>query len=175
MTTVVPPPCRAAVVTVSDSRAGGREGDESGDVIAERLRRLPAAIVHRSIVADSIDEIQSAVRQAMDLADLIVLTGGTGLGPRDVTPQAVTPLLDYQVPGMSEAMRHDGVQRTPHALLSRQVVGVAGRCLIIALPGSTKAVAESLDSIWVALPHALQLLRGDTAHRSASAGQDAHA
>jgi molybdopterin adenylyltransferase len=165
--------CRAAVITVSDSRAAGGRGDESGDVIAERLRALPAAIIHRSIVADTMDEIQSTVRRAMDLADLVVLTGGTGLGPRDVTPQAVTPLLDYQVPGMSEAMRHDGSRRTPHAMLSRQVVGVAGRCLIIALPGSPKAVAESLDSIWDALPHALQLLRGDTAHRPASAGKRA--
>jgi molybdopterin adenylyltransferase len=163
------------VVTVSDSRAGGRRGDESGDIIAERLWALPATIVHRTIVADSIDEIQSVVRYAVDLADLIVLTGGTGLGPRDVTPQAVAPLLDYQVPGMSEAMRHEGLQRTPHAMLSRQVAGVAGRCLIIALPGSPKAVAESLDSIWVALPHALQLLQGDTAHRSSAAGQDATA
>ncbi len=175
MTSVVPPLCRAAVVTISDSRASGRRGDESGDIIVERLCGLPATIAHRRIVADSIDEIQSAVRHAMDLADLIVLTGGTGLGPRDVTPQAVTPLLDYQVAGMAEAMRHEGLLRTPHAMLSRQIVGVAARCLIIALPGSPKAVAESLDAIWAALPHALQLLRGDTAHRAASPEQDATA
>lgn len=167
MTSGVLPPCAAAVITVSDSRAGGRRGDESGDVIVERLRTLPAAIAHRSIVADSIDEIRSAVRRAMELADLIVLTGGTGLGPRDVTPQALTPLFDYQVAGMAEAMRHQGLLSTPHAMLSRQVVGVATRCLIIALPGSPKAVGESLDAIWAALPHALQLLRGDTAHRVA--------
>jgi molybdenum cofactor synthesis domain-containing protein len=173
MATDVNPPCRAAVVTVSDSRAGGRPGDESGDVIVERLRGLPAAIVHRTIVADSIDEIQSALRHAMDVADLIVLTGGTGVGPRDVTPQALEPLLDYQVPGMSEAMRHDGLQRTPHAMLSRQVVGVADRCLIIALPGSPRAVAESLDSIWAAVPHALALLHGDTAHHPPAVEQDA--
>jgi molybdopterin adenylyltransferase len=174
VTSIVPPPCTAAVVTVSDSRSGGgRRGDESGDIIVERLRGLPAAIVHRTIVADSIDEIQSAVRRATELADLVVLTGGTGLGPRDVTPQAVTPLFDYQVAGMAEAMRHEGLLSTPHAMLSRQVVGVAARCLIIALPGSPKAVGESLDAIWTALPHALQLLRGDTAHRVASPGQEA--
>jgi molybdenum cofactor synthesis domain-containing protein len=173
MATDVASLCRAAVVTVSDSRASGRPGDESGDVIVERLRGLPAAIVHRTIVADSIDEIQSALRQAMDVADLIVLTGGTGVGPRDVTPQALEPLLDYQVPGMSEAMRHDGLQRTPHAMLSRQVVGVADRCLIIALPGSPRAVAESLDSIWAAVPHALALLHGDTAHHPPAVEQDA--
>ena len=172
MTTVVTPRCRAAVITVSDSRAGGGSGDESGDVIAERLRGLPAAIIHRCVVADSIDEIQSALRRAIGIAEVIVLTGGTGLGPRDVAPQAVEPLLDYQIPGMSEAMRHDGVQRTPHAMLSRQIVGVANQCLIIALPGSPRAVAESLDSVWAAMPHALALLQGNTAHRTA-VGRDA--
>jgi molybdopterin adenylyltransferase len=166
---------RAAVVTVSDSRAGGRRGDESGDIIVERLRGLPTAIAHRSMVADSIDEIQSAVRRAIEVADLIVVTGGTGLGPRDVTPQALTPLFDYEVAGMAEAMRHEGLLRTPHAMLSRQVVGVAARCLIIALPGSPKAVGESLDAIWAALPHALQLLRGDTTHQVAPPGQDSTA
>jgi molybdenum cofactor synthesis domain-containing protein len=158
------PACRAAVITVSDSRAAGRPGDASGDVIAERLRSLPAVIVQRNVVADTVDEIQGVVRGAISGADLVVLTGGTGLGPRDVTPQAIEPLLDYQVPGLAEAMRHDGVQRTPHAMLSRQVVGVAGHCLVISLPGSPRAVAQSLDSIWAALPHALALLRGDTAH-----------
>jgi molybdopterin adenylyltransferase len=160
------PAWRAAVITVSDSRAGGRPGDASGDVIAERLRSLPAVIVQRNVVADTIDEIQGVLRRAISGADLVVLTGGTGLGPRDVTPQAIEPLLDYQVPGMAEAMRHDGAQRTPHAMLSRQVVGVAGQCLVISLPGSPRAVAESLDSIWAALPHALALLRGDTAHHA---------
>ena len=158
------PACRAAVITVSDSRAAGRPGDASGDVIAERLLSLPAVIVQRNVVADSVDQIRAVVRLAISGADLVVLTGGTGLGPRDVTPQAIEPLLDYQVPGLAEAMRHDGVQRTPHAMLSRQVVGVAGRCLVISLPGSPRAVAQSLDSVWAALPHALALLRGDTAH-----------
>ena len=158
------PACRAAVITVSDSRAAGRPGDASGDVIAERLLSLPAVVVQRNVVADSVDAIRAVLRRAISSADLVVLTGGTGLGPRDVTPQAIEPLLDYQVPGLAEAMRHDGVQRTPHAMLSRQVVGVAGRCLVISLPGSPRAVAQSLDSVWAALPHALALLRGDTAH-----------
>ena len=156
--------CRAAVVTVSDGLAAGRPGDASGDIIAERLRGLPAVIVQRSVVADSVDEIRAVVHRAVGGADLVVLTGGTGLGPRDVTPQAIEPLLDYQVPGLAEAMRREGARSTPHAMLSRQVVGVAGRCLVIALPGSPRAVAQSLDSVWAALPHALQLLRGDTAH-----------
>jgi len=159
----VDPPPRAAVITVSDSRGSRHLRDVSGDLIVERLHSLPATIVQRDIVADSIDEIQAAVRQAMRDAALIVLTGGTGLGPRDVTPQALVPLLDYQVPGMSEAMRHDGVERTPHAMLSRQVVGVAQGCLIISLPGHPDAVAQSLDSIWGAVSHALDLLRGETA------------
>ena len=164
-----PSACRAAIVTVSDSRARGRPGDESGDVIADRLDGLPAVVVQRSVVADSVEAIQTAARTAIASADLLVLTGGTGLGPRDVTPQAIAPLLDYAVPGMAEAMRRDGLQRTPHAMLSRQVVGVAGSCLVISLPGSPRAVAQSLDSVWAALPHALALLRGDTAHHAPAA------
>lgn len=157
--------CRAAVVTVSDGIASGRPGDASGDVIAERLRGLPAVIVQRSVVADAVEEIRAVVRHAIGGADIVVLTGGTGLGPRDVTPQAIEPLLDYQVPGLAEAMRHEGVKSTAHAMLSRQLVGVAGRCLVVSLPGSPRAVAQSLDSVWAALPHALQLLRGDTVHQ----------
>jgi molybdopterin adenylyltransferase len=155
---------RAAIITVSDSRAAGRPGDASGDVIAERLESLPATVVARTVVADSADDIRAAVREVLDSAHLLVLTGGTGLGPRDVTPEALLSLLDYEVPGVAEAMRHDGLRSTPHAMLSRQVVGVLNRRLVVSLPGNPRAVAECLDSILPALPHALALLQGDTAH-----------
>jgi molybdenum cofactor synthesis domain-containing protein len=117
------------------------------------------------VVADEVEAIRAAIRDAAGAADLIVLTGGTGLGPRDVTPQAIAPLLDYEVPGMAEAMRAAGLRSTPRAMLSRQVVGVMGGRLVVALPGSPRAVVEGLAAIWDALPHALALLGGDTVHR----------
>jgi molybdenum cofactor synthesis domain-containing protein len=172
------PAWRAAVITVSDSRArhSGADpaaplsdptaaSDSSGDRIAERLAALPAELSSRVVVADEVEAIRAAIRDAAGAADLIVLTGGTGLGPRDVTPQAVAPLLDYEVPGMAEAMRAAGLRSTPRAMLSRQVVGVMGGRLVVALPGSPRAVVEGLAAIWDALPHALALLGGDTVHR----------
>jgi molybdenum cofactor synthesis domain-containing protein len=153
---------RVAQITVSDSRVAG--DDTSGDVVAARLAQLPADIVTRSVVADAVDDIRAAVSASLSGADLIVLTGGTGLGPRDVTPQAIRPLLDYEVPGMAEAMRSHGMRSTPYAMLSRQVAGVVRGRLVLSLPGSPRAVGESLDAVWDALPHALTLLQGDTRH-----------
>lgn len=155
---------RAVVVTVSDTAAAGeRPEDVSGDRAEARLRELPAE-VRRLTVPDEAAAIAAAVTEAAADAALLVLTGGTGLAPRDVTPQAVTPLLDYGVPGMAEAMRAAGMRSTPNAMLSRQVVGVRGRCLVLALPGSPRAVDESLDAVWAVLPHALRMLGGDTTH-----------
>ena len=154
---------RAAVITVSDSRSGDPD-DTSGSAIVERLADLPAEVVRRDWVVDSIEAIQASVRDSLAAADLVVLSGGTGLGPRDVTPEALAPLLDYVVPGMAEAMRQEGLRHTPHAMLSRQTVGVAERRLVISLPGNPRAVRESLDAVWAALPHALALLYGETGH-----------
>jgi molybdenum cofactor synthesis domain-containing protein len=157
---------RAGVITVSDSRARGEIAeDASGDLMAARLAGLPATVVSRRLVADSIDQIRSAVEAALEGSDLVVLSGGTGLGPRDLTPQALLPLLDYEVPGMAEAMRRHGLESTPMAMISRQLVGVVRGRLVLALPGNPRAVAESLDAVWEALPHALGLLRGETRHR----------
>ena len=156
----------AAVITVSDSRARHEtDRDPSGDAIVARLGELPAEVVDRQTVADVVTEIRAALRGALAHAQLVVLTGGTGLGPRDVTPEAVSPLLDYQIPGMTEAMRREGLRGTPHAMLSRQVAGVSRGRLVLALPGSPRAVREGLDAIWEALRHALRLRAGDTAHR----------
>ncbi len=155
---------RAAEITVSDSRRGVDTDDRSGDVIVARLALLPADVVARESVPDEVDAIRHAVRTAATHADLVILTGGTGLGPRDVTPQALQPMLDYEVPGMAEVMRQQGLNVTPHAMLSRQVVGVMASCLVMSLPGNPKAVAECLDAVWPALPHALALISGDTRH-----------
>jgi molybdenum cofactor synthesis domain-containing protein len=155
---------RGAEITVSDSRRGVDADDRSGDVIVARFALLPADVVARASVRDDIDAIRAAVRDAAAKADVLILTGGTGLGPRDVTPQALEPLLDYQVPGMAEAMRQQGLSSTPNAMLSRQIVGVIGACLVLSLPGSPRAVAECLDAVWQALPHALDLLSGATRH-----------
>lgn len=170
MSNTAPRLWRAAEITVSDSRGRDGRGDLSGDVIVERLAHLPARVVARRAVTDSVDEIRSAVLGCVDSADIVVVTGGTGLGPRDVTPQTLLSLLDYQVPGLAEVMRHDGVSSTPHAMLSRQVAGVINGTLIVSLPGNPRAVAECLDAVWAALPHALALLQGDTRHP----GEDAH-
>ncbi|HVC05562.1 MAG TPA: MogA/MoaB family molybdenum cofactor biosynthesis protein [Candidatus Acidoferrales bacterium] len=155
---------RGAEITVSDSRRGVDSDDRSGDVIVARFALLPADVIERSSVADDIGQIRSAVRHCAGRTDVIILTGGTGLGPRDVTPQALLPMLDYEVPGMAEVMRQQGLQSTPHAMLSRQVVGVIDGCLVLSLPGNPRAVAECLDAVWPALPHALNLLAGNTRH-----------
>jgi molybdenum cofactor synthesis domain-containing protein len=164
-------PVRAAVLTVSDAGARGERADTSGDVICSRLEGLPATLVSRRIVPDERDAIRAAVVDATAAAGLLVITGGTGVGPRDVTPQSVGPLLDYEVPGMAEAMRLRGLASTPHAMLSRQVVGVRGGCLVLSLPGSPRAVAECLDAVWEALPHALRLLAGERPCHQPPGGQ----
>jgi molybdenum cofactor synthesis domain-containing protein len=158
---------RCVVITVSSSRAAGSgEDDRSGDLVAGRLAALPARVVGRTVVADDVAAIRDAVTAAAD-AELIVLTGGTGIADGDVTPEAVRPLLWREIPGMVEAMRSAGLASTPHAMLSRQQAGVVGHALLLALPGSARACGECLDAIWDALPHALELLvanRATTAH-----------
>lgn len=163
---------RACVLTVSTKGARGERMDESGEKITEALARVPADVVGRAVVSDDIDAIRAQVGnwiRAID-PDLIVLTGGTGLGPRDLTPQALEPLLDYPVPGIAEAMRAAGLKKTPHAMLSRSLAGVIGRTLVLALPGSPRGVVDSLEAVMEALPHGLRTLRNQvsdspTAHR----------
>lgn len=157
------------VLTVSDGVTHGTRQDESGARLAERLTALGHTVT-RDAVADDALAIAEAVRQASERYPLVVLTGGTGLTSRDVTPQALGPLLDYEVPGLAELMRAEGLRKTPFAALSRSLAGVRGRCLILALPGSPRGAAESLDAVLPVLPHALETLADDSSRHVTPGG-----
>ncbi len=154
---------RVLVVTTSDQAAAGLRPDESGELVARRLAELGWA-VERRVVADDEAVIADLLRGATDRFDLVVTTGGTGLTPRDVTPQATLAVVDYVVPGLAELIRLEGLRRTPFAALSRGVAGVRGRSLIVNLPGSPKGAGESLEAILPVLPHALETLAGPFDH-----------
>lgn len=157
---------RAHVITVSDGVAGGTRKDMSGPALQALLRNGGFDVSGPEVVPDEMDRIAGAITAAASGgADLIVTTGGTGLGPRDVTPQATLPLLDYDVPGLGELMRRAGAESTPMAAISRGIAGVRGRTLIVNTPGSMKGATESLEAIMPVLGHAIQLLHGDTKHQ----------
>jgi molybdopterin adenylyltransferase len=155
----------AAVLTVSDGVAAGEREDRSGDLLAELLE-ADGYDVERRVVADDRAAIQAALVELADAAALVLTTGGTGLGPRDVTPEATAEALDRPAPGIAEAIRADSVAKTPHGLLSRGVAGVRGTTLVVNLPGSTGGCRDGYEVIRPALEHALSLLAGgETAHR----------
>ncbi len=154
----------SVVVTVSDAVAAGTREDGSGDVAEQILDSNGLAVVGRVVVPDERDQIERALLGAASEARLVVTTGGTGLGPRDVTPEATRAVIEREAPGIAELMRASGVTHTPLAALARGVAGTRGSALIINLPGSPRAVRESLEAILVLLPHALQTLGGDTDH-----------
>ena len=154
------------MLTASDKSAAGERADSSGDVVERRLTDL-GFVVERGIVPDERARIESALTEASRTHDLVVTTGGTGLTPRDVTPQATLAVIDYEVPGIAEAMRADGRRSTPMAALSRGIVGVIGRSLVVNLPGSPRGAAESLESIVPVLDHALETLAGPFDHGKA--------
>lgn len=160
----------ALVLTVSDGVAAGAREDASGAAVAERLVRLGFA-VERATVPDERPRIEGALVKAASRHPLVVSTGGTGLTPRDVTPQATLAVVDYEVPGFAEAMRADGRTRTPLAILSRAVVGVRGRSLIVNLPGSPHGAVESLAALEPVLGHALDTLAGPFDHAEWPAGE----
>jgi molybdopterin adenylyltransferase len=153
----------AFVLTVSDRGAQGERVDTSGALVAGRLAAL-GFTVERGVVPDEQPRIEAALAAAAMEHRLVVTTGGTGLTPRDVTPQATRAIIDYEVPGFAEAMRADGRAKTPLAILSRAVVGVRARCLIVNLPGSPKGAMESLATLEPVLGHALETLAGPYEH-----------
>jgi molybdenum cofactor synthesis domain-containing protein len=151
------------VLTASDRSAAGQREDASGSAIEARLAGLGFS-VERRVVPDDQATISDAIRDAAARHPLVVTTGGTGLTPRDVTPQATLAVIDYEVPGLAEAMRAEGRRHTPMADLSRAVAGVVGRSLVVNVPGSPKGALESLEAIVPVLDHALDTLAGPHDH-----------
>ena len=156
---------RAAVLTVSDGVAEGTREDRSGDLLADFLSGEAYDVVRR-VVPDDRGEIAKAIAELADDAALVLTTGGTGLAPRDVTPEATLDVVDRVAAGISEAIRADAIAKTPHGLLSRAVAGVRGRTLVVNLPGSPGGCRDGFAVLRPALRHALELLAGETTRHS---------
>jgi molybdenum cofactor synthesis domain-containing protein len=155
----------AHVLTVSDGVFNGARRDESGDVLASLLREAGATDVTRSVVPDEAEAITEELLSATKSARVVATTGGTGFGPRDVTPEATERILERRAPGLVQLMIARGLESTPMAALSRGTAGTVGDSLVVNLPGSPKGARENLEALLPVLPHVLQLLGGDTEHR----------
>ena len=162
---------KVGILTVSDKGARGEREDRSGPAIREMMEAAGAEVVRSRIVPDEQDEIRAALIEWSDEGlDLVLTTGGTGFSPRDWTPEATRAVIEREAPGLPEAMRRAGAEKTPSAMLSRAAAGIRKSTLIVNLPGSEKAVRESLAAILPALPHAIEILRG-TASECAGSGR----
>jgi molybdopterin adenylyltransferase len=150
-----------AVLTMSDKGSKGEREDLSGPLIQDMLKSINAGVRYYEVLPDEKKLIKEKLIEYSEKVDLILTTGGTGLSPRDVTPDATLEVIDRHVAGIAEAMRFEGYKKTKRAMLSRAVAGVRGRTLIINLPGSPKAVKENLEVIMDALPHAIEKIKGD--------------
>ena len=152
-----------AIITISDRAASGERADESGKILADYLSSKGYDVVSRVIVPDEVDQIVSALLQFTEKQKvaLILTTGGTGVSPRDVTPEATRQVIEKEIPGIAETMRAANLKKTPHAMLSRSVAGIRGESLIINLPGSPKGALENLQAVLAAIPHALDKIQGD--------------
>lgn len=153
----------AGIITVSDKGSQGKRQDLSGPAIAEMLAEAGIETKHTLIIPDEVEQIQKTIIQFADVEklDVILTTGGTGVSPRDLTPDATLKVIDKEVPGMAEAMRLASMKITPHAMISRAIAGIRGRCLIVNLPGSPKGAKENLAAVLPALQHAIEKIKGD--------------
>ena len=151
------------IITVSDKGAAGEREDLSGPEIKKIITTLPAEVKLYEIVPDNKETISRKIKELVDdkELDIIITTGGTGVSPRDVTPEATREVIEKEIPGMAEVMRRESLKKTPHAMISRAVVGIRRHSLIVNLPGSPKAVRENLSAILPSLPHTLSKLKGD--------------
>jgi molybdenum cofactor synthesis domain-containing protein len=154
---------RTAIITLSDKGSRGEREDESGKIIREMIADIGGAVEHYEILPDEKPRIIEVLSRLSDSEhiDLIITTGGTGVAPRDVTPEATRAVIDRELPGMAEAMRSESLKKTPHAMISRAVAGIRKQTLIVNLPGSPRAVRENLAVILPALSHAVEKLKGD--------------
>ena len=164
MSSSTPEALSAAVITISDSCARGERQDLSGPAVAEFLSGRDFSVVGAETVPDEVEAIQQAIVRWTGQARLVVTTGGTGIGPRDVTPEATRAVCERILEGIAERMRLEGSKKTPFAVLSRAVCGVRGKALVLNLPGSPSGAVDSLASVIDLLPHALQVLAGETRH-----------
>jgi molybdopterin adenylyltransferase len=155
---------RAAILTASDRSARGERADLSGPALASWLEKRSVAVDHTAILPDEVDAISAQLSEWADSGscDLILTTGGTGVSPRDRTPEATLQVLDFAIPGLAEAMRAESFKRTPHAALSRAVAGVRKQTLVVNLPGSPEGALENLTIVWSAILHAIEKIHGDT-------------
>lgn len=155
------PDLAVAVMVCSDSVASGKKEDRAGKVIADKVKNLGLRVSNYTVIPDEITDIQETITKFSDKKmDLVIITGGTGLSNRDVTPEAVIPMLDRRIPGIEETIRSYGQDRTPYAMLSRSVVGFKGNMLIMALPGSTAGASESMDAVFPSILHLFKILNG---------------
>lgn len=163
---------KAAVLTLSDKGARGERVDGSGPALQTWLAERGVTVVQSAIVADEHEEIVAMLKEwaDRDQVALILTTGGTGVSPRDVTPEATMEVLDKVIPGFGEVMRAKSLEKTPHAIISRAVAGIRGRSLIINLPGSPKGAMENLEAVWPAVPHAVEKIQGSTRDCAEPAG-----
>jgi molybdopterin adenylyltransferase len=152
----------AAVVTISTKGAVGKRVDESGPAIRAALEAAGIKVVHTKLVADGVTPVGNAIREASQKSNVVVTSGGTGLSPNDMTPEATRRVIDREVPGIAEALRAHSLTKTPHGMLSRGVAGTIGATLIVNLPGSPTAALESLEVLIPVLAHAVELLAGES-------------
>ena len=154
---------RVAIITLSDKGSRGEREDESGVIIREMIRSIGASVGHYEVLHDEKQSIVEVLSRLSDsgMIDLIITTGGTGVSPRDVTPEATREVIERELPGIAEVMRAESFKKTPHAMISRAIAGIRKRTLIVNLPGSPRAVRENLAVILPALPHAIEKIKGD--------------